>query len=165
MTDYEWYKSIGICVQCKKENAAPNRVRCEVCLEQNLSTQEKRRRVGTYKISDRRLYNKNFREKRKAEGLCIDCGKPICSNSKCYCIDCSTKAKKRNEKNKSEIIRSERAMYGLCYICGKEALNGKSVCEEHYETLMKNLQSIGDSDRTLKQRSWIKKQNRLIFNN
>lgn len=165
MTDYEWYKSIGICVQCRKEKAAPHHVRCEVCLEQNLSTQESRRRVGTYRRADRRSYNKTLRERRKAAGLCIDCGRPICSSSKCYCVECRIKNQKRNERRKEGLNRSERKQYGLCYICGKEALPGKAVCKEHYDTLVRNLEIAGNSDKTIERRNQIRKQNRLIFNN
>lgn len=35
LTDYAWYKSHGICVQCMQYDAAPGRVRCEVCLLTN----------------------------------------------------------------------------------------------------------------------------------
>lgn len=165
MTDYKWYKSIGICVQCKKETAAPNRVRCEVCLEQNLATQEKRRRLGTYKVTDRREYSKLIREKRREAGLCIYCGKPVCSQSKAFCINCRIKNQERNEKRKSGIDRSERKQYGLCYICGKAAMPDKAVCEDHYITSMKNLELASDSDAAIKRRKQIKQQNRLIFNN
>lgn len=164
MTDYEFYKSQGICVQCKQEKAAPNRVRCEVCLVQNLSTQENRRKKGAYKYSNTG-YSKKLREKRKSEGLCIWCGKPLCSKSKCYCIDCRIKNQKNNNARKNGIERSERESYGLCYICGETAMEGKNTCKDCYERCRNNLQLANNSKSTKDRRDAIRKQNRLIFKN
>ena len=39
---------------------------------------------------------RQFRARRKAPGLCVDCGKPIAENSKSHCIDCLLKYRKRS---------------------------------------------------------------------
>lgn len=155
---YKWYKDHGICVQCHQYNAAPNRVRCDVCLAQNAEA-HKGQRANKEKM---REYNKRMRAERKSKGLCIDCGKPICSKSKCYCIDCRLKALKRNKKTDNPV--EYRVENGLCKICGKEPLiPGKKLCVKCYETVCNNLKQ-GENGRE-QYRDYMRKQNKLIFNN
>lgn len=104
---------------------------------------------------------KNLREKRKENGMCIWCGKPICSTSTVFCIDCKVKNQRRNEQRKSGIDRSERKEYGLCYICGKRAIDGKKLCDGCYKNLCGNLPQ---SKNGKNYKRW-KQQNELIFGN
>lgn len=57
--------------------------------------------------------------------------------------------------------RSERYEYGLCYICGNPAVDGKSLCEECYKRSCDNLP---DSKDGVNYRNW-KQRNKLIFGN
>lgn len=156
---YAWYKQMGICPQCGTNKAAPNRVRCEECLAKNAESANKRRKINP--APSRKAYYKSLREKRKEDGLCIWCGKPTCSSSTVFCIDCKIKNQRRNEQRKSGIDRSERKEYGLCYICGKPAVDGKKLCEDCNKNLCGNLpQSKGGKNY----KRW-KQQNELIFGN
>lgn len=154
---YAWYKKMGICPQCGTNKAAPNRVRCEECLVKNSESVKKYRKINP--AESRRAYNKNLREQRKENGLCIWCGKPICSTSTVFCIDCKIKSKRRNEQKKSGIERPERHEYGLCYICGKPAVDGKKLCEDCYKRSCDNLPQSKEGNNY---RNW-KRGNELIF--
>lgn len=156
---YAWYKQMGICPQCGTNKAALNRVRCEECLAKNAESEDKHRKIKP--ITSRKTYNKNLREQRKENGLCIWCGKPICSTSTVYCIDCKIKNQRRNDKRKSGIERSERHEYGLCYICGKRAVEGKRLCADCYKRSCDNLP---DSKGGVNYWNW-KLGNNLIFGN
>lgn len=156
---YAWYKQMGICSQCGTNKAAPNRVRCEECLAKNAESADKHRKIKP--IASRKTYNRNLREQRKQNGLCIWCGKPICSTSTVFCIDCKIKNQRRNDKRKSGTERSERHEYGLCYICGKRAVEGKRLCKECYKRSCGNLpENKGGANY----RNW-KQRNELIFGN
>lgn len=156
---YAWYKQAGICPQCGTNKAAPNRVRCEECLAKNAESADKHRKISP--ASSKKEYYKSLREQRKEKGLCIWCGKPICSTSTVYCIDCKIKNQRRNEHRKSGIDRSERKEYGLCYICGKRAVEGKRLCADCYKRSCDNLP---DSKDGVNYRNW-KQGNDLIFGN
>lgn len=64
------------------------------------------------------------------------------------CISCYNKkrANMRRYYDRHGIVRglsrSERIAYGLCYICGKQAMENKRVCEKHYEQRDKSIKKI-----------------------
>lgn len=91
MNDYAYYKSMGICTYCHKENALPNRVYCGKCAKH----------ISEYGQAHKAQRNKNNRDimaRRRQNGLCVTCGKP--TNNGTYCNEC---AFIRNTKRK--IIR------------------------------------------------------------
>jgi len=138
---YLWYKSMGICPQCGTNKAAPHRVRCEECLLKNAESSEKQRegKPGTIRKQRHRSYLKNLRNIRKENGLCVWCGKPICSSSTVFCIDCKLKNQKKNEQRKSGIERNERPNYGFCYTCGEPLDRDGRVCKKCAEKMAANL--------------------------
>lgn len=156
---YAWYKRMGICPQCGANKAAPNRVRCEECLAKNAESADKHRKISP--VTSRKTYMKNLREQRKENGLCIWCGKTICSSSTVFCIDCKIKNQRKNDKRKSGIERSERYEYGLCYICGNPAVDGKKLCDDCYKKIRDNLPQSKSSKNYW---NW-KQKNELIFGN
>ena len=153
---YQWYKEHNICVQCHEYTPAPNRVRCELCLAKDSERHKGRN------IKSRKEYLKKLRAERKSKGLCIDCGKPKCQQSKCYCIDCRIKALRRNKK--TDIPIEYRVEKGLCKKCGKNPIiQGKKLCQKCYDTSCNNLKE-GEAGR-IKYREYMKNENKLIFNN
>lgn len=126
---YNWYKEHHICPTCGQRKAAPNRVRCDRCLEKNADRSHKRRTP-----EEQRAY----REEHKAKGLCIECNRPLARDSKCYCIDHLTRARRKREERRDGITREERPAYGLCYRCGKPITSGK-LCDRCTEQSIKNL--------------------------
>ena len=153
-TDYAWYKSHGICVQCLRYDAAPGRVRCEVCLLTNAENARKRR-AKMQSVSQAEKSRK-LRESRKEQGLCIWCGKPRSSYSRVYCPDCRIKNQRKNDARKHGIARSERPAYGICYRCGQTILPGEKLCQ------VCRLQSIDNLPEKHVIRTWKQDNNRVF---
>lgn len=151
---------MGICPQCGTNKAAPNRVRCEECLAKNAESADKHRKTSPISTG-RKTYIRNLREQRKENSLCIWCGKPICSASTVFCIECKIKNQRRNDKRKSGIERSERHEYGLCYICGEHSIRGKKLCNKCYKKVCSNLPDGKENANYIR---W-KQGNDLIFGN
>lgn len=152
--DYEWYKANGICIQCLRYNAAPGKVRCEVCLAKNAENARKYR-AKKQSVSQAERARK-LREIRKEQGLCIWCGNPRSSYSSVFCVDCRIKNQRRNDAKKSGIDRSERPRYGMCYRCGKQIQLGNKLCTECKE------QSIANLPENTRIPSW-KMDNKRVF--
>lgn len=79
--------------------------------------------------ADKRVeYDRKVREKRKAAGLCYQCGQPLPGGdwSVGRCPDC-------DKKIKSYLTARyyKRKEAGLCVSCGKPAWNGHIYCREH----------------------------------
>lgn len=76
---YKWYKDRGICPQCKKMYCRPGKVYCDEC--------GKKRRKATA-ARDNSAYCKERREKLKAQGLCVSCGK-LAVKGRVLCAACA----------------------------------------------------------------------------
>lgn len=59
---YYWYKSHGICVKCKKNNASPNRIMCDECREKWNAIRREKSKNPEYK-NWKKQYNKEHKEK------------------------------------------------------------------------------------------------------
>ena len=97
------------CKWCKNE-AVPDRVMCQSCLDKNAQDQ------------------KAFRQRRKAKGLCPDCGNPILGKA-FYCPSCR---KKHTEIHKS--LYAQRTSMNVCGQCGKTPDEGYKLCSKCLET-------------------------------
>ena len=167
--NYKYYKDHGICPQCGVREHAPGRVRCEICLAQNAESSRRHRdKEGKEQRNERlvaaKIHHRKIRSSRKDNGKCIWCGKPLSAYSTCFCPDCRIKNQKNNERRKSDIPRSEWPAYGICYRCGKNpVVEGRKLCKECAEENIKNLKKANDSEKTKRQREYIKKQNSLAF--
>ena len=76
---YNGYKAVGICVHCGCEWVEPGHVRCKACAEKNAAIQLASDPNG----EKRRSRQAALRAQRRAEGLCIDCGKPTDGHVRC----------------------------------------------------------------------------------
>lgn len=85
------------------------------------------------------MTNKERYDYRRANGLCVDCGKPAIEG-KARCLVCDKKASANCETYRKE-HREERRLkkrelykyrieHGLCGECGKPNSNGKAKCDE-----------------------------------
>lgn len=140
---YETLKKLKVCVCCAHEDAEPNNVFCFECSEKNKKYSQKyyeenyeKIRIRQKETAKKRYYN------RKEKGICTKCGKrKIYQKSTIYCIDCYLKEKKRYKK--SQLNRSERPAYGLCYQCGnikeRKDINLCNTCHERSSENMKKL--------------------------
>lgn len=128
----EYYKSKGICINCCKEQAEPNRTLCWECAEKD------RNRVRTYNKERKRIYNKRKKELCDAFGVCTTCMTKDKYKGK-QCIDCYLKRKRKyQENNIGKIPRQLWDEFNRCMICGGERTEGSKLCEHHLEIARKN---------------------------
>lgn len=160
--DYDFYKSIGICVRCHKRVAAPNKVMCFKCADmERIKGKEKRKR--NHESEKKRDLDKYYRL--KEQGVCTYCKHEKAVSGKTKCKKCLAKIKAKRQAKRCEIDRSERCSYGICYICGKNPiLPGKGVCKECYETRTTAIQKCIDSRDEGFNDYW-KRENNLFFSN
>ena len=124
--DRAWYKERGICYVCKKRPAFGRFTQCPECLERNTIRAAKWRMENPDRAKQ---LCRNTYYKRKAEGRCVDCGKPNPdAGSNCRCPDCALNNRMRQKRNKVHKVRPE----GICRICDKPVFPGKKLCEEHW---------------------------------
>ena len=82
---YHWYKAHGICPYCGTRYPEPGRVHCAQCLRRLLALRQ-RRDPGN---EQHKKYNREYRERKKAAGLCVDCGKGKAMDGKTRCARCA----------------------------------------------------------------------------
>lgn len=136
--EYQFYKSLGICVRCHKTYAEPNKVRCAECAYKDLvRTQKTTEKSAKTKKKDMERYYEL-----KRNGICTNCKHEKAVVGKTKCKKCIAKIRNRNNAKKDGISRSERVAYGLCYICGESIMQGKKVCERCYNTRLESVNKI-----------------------
>ncbi len=101
--DYHFYKRLGICVSCGKNKAAMGKVRCEECLAKVTNAVNKNRKEKTdeQKEFDRlkkNAYMRELRARKKQNGVCQWCNKPLSQYSNLFCIDCRVKSLHNNRR-------------------------------------------------------------------
>lgn len=133
---YQFYKSIGICTHCRKNNAEPGKTLCLDCLIENRTYKKKHDPVR------QRAIDKDKRQRRKERGLCVNCGcRPQYHGL--LCSHCYSTVLRRKEREKSDLSRSELPKYGICYCCCKNpVMDGKKVCKSCYETRLNSIHKI-----------------------
>lgn len=141
--DYGFYRTIGICPHCGKRPSEPNRSLCYECLGYEQDRYHERKESGKLNEKLRRSNEQKMKEynRRKVGGLCTRCGKKPAAKG-LLCARCYGRYRSRQIAKKSDIDRSERPVYDLCYICGKgPLLEGKRVCAKCYEVRMRTMTS------------------------
>lgn len=137
MTDYAFFKSRGVCPMCRKAPLAPGRAACFDCLERMRAYAARRRAARTKEqaAEDSRLCSqrhKDLRARRRAAGLCIDCGKPVLRGH-VRCLDCNLKGNRAGRKIR-EKKRSLKPV-GTCLKCNNPAEPGYLFCKAHLAIL------------------------------
>lgn len=102
MTDYEFFKSRGVCPVCRAAVPAPGRVACEDCLAAERIRNAKRRAALTEEqraahAARSRQVKARTRARRKAAGLCLDCWKPA-EPGRVLCLECKARRKERVQR-------------------------------------------------------------------
>ena len=92
------YKDHGICPRCKRW-AEPGRVYCKPCINLIMA----RRRKNDPDNEKGKTYNRERRERLKAAGMCVCCGKRKVVEGQVLCPVC--KAKNRESQQKYKIIQ------------------------------------------------------------
>lgn len=130
----EYYKSKGICINCCKEQAEPNRVLCWECAEKD------RNRVRTYDKERKAKYNKRKKELCDAFGICTSCMKAEKYKGK-QCINCYLKRKRKYKEKMLQQGNIPKELWdelGRCMICGGERAKDSKLCDKHLATLRNN---------------------------
>lgn len=115
-------KKLGLCVQCGKQPAKANRVRCDDCLKKQANE------------------SKKYRDYRKDLGYCPRCGKNKIYCNESICEECNELVSKYRLANKDKIKEQQKISskerskklkaLGICVRCGKrKAKSGKADCE------------------------------------
>lgn len=160
-SDYAICKRLEICFMCKKERVEKGHVTCLAC------RMRRRERDNAHRVLVAEHKNKvcsDIYYRRKAEHKCVKCGAPLPDNwNLVRCETCHDKLTRRDRrrwerKKVEQQARTElRFENGLCYRCGKPALPGFKLCEEHYRTVCGTLEKARESiDR--KEHPWRIKQ-------
>lgn len=158
--DYDFYKSIGICVRCHKRTAEPHKIMCLECSDkEKIHDKSKRHRNISYiKKKDLDKYYLL-----KQQGICTYCKHEKAVPGTTKCAKCLAKIRTKRQAKRCEIARSERRSYGICYICGKNpVLPRKGACAECYEV---RLEAMGKclENREEGFNTYWKQENKLIF--
>lgn len=103
------------------------------------------------------IYLQKFRQKRKEQGLCLNCGS-ILDREGIYCIQC-----RKNKTEEATIIRHWYQEHGICPRCGKNDLFGdEKVCLEcnakAYETTMKSREKLGKEHYNNQHNEWARNE-------
>lgn len=153
-SNYQFYKQRGICPYCKKEKPEPGKVACRSCIDkqkhwaENMTPEERARK----KARTRELAKLRYKKK-KAAGVCAQCGKVPPTPGRTYCEKCAEQRKKyyyvptpetaeqyretARAYNKARYERRKAA--GLCTRCGEPAAPGKTNCENCLRKMRENM--------------------------
>lgn len=134
---YYWYKSAGICVKCKQENAEKG----IFCLKCRMDERQRKKKKYPEKM---KTYMRELKAKRKAEHICVKCGRPLPSwDKRVSCGICRAKenAHKREVSQKQgRIPLYFRGDGEHCAICFKPVeTKGKKLCNRCYNNCIANL--------------------------
>ena len=95
---YFWYRDHGICPDCRKAYAEGGKVLCRKCAKHRLAVRYHNDPGG----EKHKQYSRERRERLKAEGICIDCGRAPARDGGVRCVTCN---KKRNESIQAYKLR------------------------------------------------------------
>lgn len=152
-SDYEWYKSKGICPRCRVNDAFQNHVFCPECLEkisvENTKYAHKREEYQRNQNKARKIQY----EKRKQLGVCTRCGKNP-SQHGVYCNECYLKRMKNRRNTEYQKFGGrkcgdafrQRMESGLCMYCGKEQVPGYKFCETCLEKRQEIARKVGEKN-------------------
>lgn len=156
----EFLRNMGLCPRCGKNKLFGDEKECPECSAMMYEINKRSRKRRNINAMD--YYRKDIM-RLKSEGLCRSCRKRKAEEGHTYCSICLAKHRERGrtyrrKKEKTEIDRSERPNYGLCYICGQPIDREGRICVKCAEKMTANLP--GHRDNLV----W-RNGNKLIFGN
>lgn len=155
--EYHFYKDLKICVRCHKNAAEPHKVLCLECSDADHERYKRSKERNHDKIKAR---DNNKYKKLREQGICTYCKHEKAAPGKTKCSKCLAKVRNKRNAKKSDIERTERVAYGICYICGKDkCMKDKGVCQKCYQTRLDSIQKIMHLPGT----EYWKNDNKLIF--
>lgn len=138
-------REMGFCPCCGSRKIYENEKYCDICTERDRELHQKYREEN--RESDRlrhRNYMRNRYKQKTENGYCPRCGsrKPLAG--KTLCPVCSKKDMERYYHNSTRSTKEQRDFWkenGFCYQCGEKAIEGKKLCQKHYDIVMKTHES------------------------
>lgn len=128
-------KKMGFCVDCGSNRIYGSENICPECAAKKYIQNRQRPKD---KERDRQ-YQHDRKERLKAAGICVKCGKRKAESGKTRCQQCNVAERTRARAYRGNYIpRHERPTYGMCYFCGTKIESGK-ICDSCRERNIKNL--------------------------
>lgn len=141
---YTLYAQHGICVDCGREKAAPNRKRCWECLCKNNESKATKRQTMTeeqkrlQKEQDCKRHKERY-ARLKAAGICPRCGKRPAASGKTLCPFCAAINRRAAEKVRRAKGQLPEDMLGdgyHCATCGADVYKRK-LCDRCHANAMR----------------------------
>ena len=144
---YKFRKQNHICISCGNKPAEDGYVMCLACRMNN----RERSLARYYAHRERYLKNqakpggqrdkaKELYKKRKAQGICVRCGKRKADAGKSHCRYCLAKKSARaRERYKSARVNSPIRGVERCFFCSKPPIKGYKLCDEHLQRAKEQL--------------------------
>lgn len=133
----EWYLAHGICPHCGQNELQKGYKLCLECRMKDLE-RHKSKPTSDEQRQKQAAAIKALIEKRKAEGVCVRCGKRKTDGKHTKCAICRAQkaAKQREYNRKNGRMPVELRGEGYCVRCYKPIGSGR-ICPECYEYLVK----------------------------
>lgn len=145
---------LGLCPRCQKVKLYIGEKKCPDCLEKQREFKKSHRDY----INQKQRIDYVKRKAKRDESKCIYCQKrpPEPGYKSCeYCR--AERRKKYNARMAGRLTPMERPRYGLCYYCGEPVIDGKKVCQKHYDMSVSNLK------RASNQNHWWRKDEHMRY--
>lgn len=127
---------LGLCPKCQKVRLYVGEKICPDCLEKARKFRESHRDD----INRKQVIYHAKRMAERDETKCIYCQRRPPEPGYKSCEYCRAKLRKKySERRAGRLTPSERPRYGLCYFCGEPVVNGKKVCQKHYDMALEHL--------------------------
>lgn len=159
-SNYEFLKIRGICTKCGKNKAVNKTTYCEYCLEKDVIKNAKYREKNRHRLrEENKKRMQDLRDRRKQNGECTKCGKKLnlvfdgnntvkCKRCKVYYMEYMRKRRSKDDKQK--ITREEKIELKVCLYCNSKAIEGKKLCEKHYNIALNNLSKVDRNNHSFR---------------
>lgn len=133
--EYLWYKSHGICVDCRSAEAVRGQTRCPDCKDKGKISSKAyyeahKEEMDQYKKD---YYKRTYAERLQA-GVCTVCGKRPPKTGCKRCERCLARGRYNRRQRiirKGSVPRDIITDIGICYFCCKNPqIPGKKICND-----------------------------------
>lgn len=146
------YREHGICIKCGHNSARPGRLYCFDCADKAAEYNrayynDNKEQIKEYK----KEYYRTNREYRKANGLCIACGKRPPDEGRVRCGRCLARDRQthiRQSREKGRIPSFMRGDGTYCEMCCKPKCSGQKLCRECYNKVVEAQRSRRKPDNS-----------------
>ena len=165
---YHYRQDMGFCPRCKVNKLFGTEKICIECRAKSITTTSIWRENNPEKHKEN-MAKKNQKykvrsEERKAQGICIDCGKQMTTTQFVRCDLCRYKRNEKQRQKRAEQYTTPKTQIwkanGWCVKCGCETLkDGYKICEGCYQRLW----DISHNDKANAYRDKVKEREHNIY--